>query len=91
MKKLLLIGAATMIAPLMSSADGHSCIISGDPIAASTENSCATASSGTALVTGALSAPTVAGSLESRFRTWLASAGVALRSDKLKGRIIILD
>ena len=84
MKKLFLIGAvaAMSFVPLVSSADDYPYIISGDPVAAATVGSCSAASSGKALVTDALTAASSSKPLEARFRTWLASLGTALRSDK---------
>ena len=73
--------AAMTFAPLVSSADTDQCIISGDPIAAATENSHSAVSGGKALVTDALTAVSATRSLEARFRTWCASIGRALRSD----------
>jgi hypothetical protein len=89
-KRLLVIGAAAMIAPLISSAGDYRFIISGDPIAASTANRCEFASVGTALVTSARTATTVANSLEARYRTFDQSVGVALRSGKFNGMIILV-
>ena len=81
------LGVATALAiataPQATSADGYQYIISGNPVAAATENSCVVASSGTALVTGTRAAPTTAAQLEARFRTWDESDGIALRSDKV--------
>ena len=83
MKKLLIIGAAAvLLVPLVVSADTYQFIISGDPVAAATVGSCSAASSGKALVTDALTAASSSKSLEARFRTWFASLGKALRSDK---------
>ena len=83
MKKPLIIGAAAMLlVPLVVSADTYQFIISGDPVAAATVGSCSAASSGKALVTDALTAASSSKPLEARFRTWLASLGKALRSDK---------
>ena len=84
MKRLFLIGAVTAMSlvPLLSSADDYPYIISGDPVAAATVGSCSAASSGKALVTDALATASVSRPLEARFRTWLASLGKALRSDK---------
>ena len=83
MKKLLTIGAVAMLlVPLVSSADDYQFIISGDPVAASTVGSSSAMSSGKALVTDALTAPSASKPLEARFRTWLASLGKALRSDE---------
>ena len=84
MKRLFLIGAvaAATLVPLVSSADDYPYIISGDPVAAATVGSCSAASSGKALVTDALATASVSRPLEARFRTWFASLGTALRSDK---------
>ena len=83
-------GAAAMLAPLMLSADDYQFIINGDPIAAATSNSCESASIGTALVTSTLTYPTVATSLEARYRTIDTTAGVKLRSDAPKGLILVV-
>ena len=83
-------GAAAMLAPLMLSADDYQFIIRGDPIAAATSNSCASASIGTALVTSTRSDPTVATSLEARYRTIAPTTGVKLRSDAPKGMILVV-
>ena len=92
MKKLLLsTGAAAMLAPLMSSADGYQFIISGDPVAAAAVSASVSASSGTALVTSARTSPTVAASLEARYRTIDKTAGIALRSDAAKGMMIVIQ
>ena len=83
MKRLLTIGTAAMLLmPLVSSADDYQFIISGDPVAAATVGNCSAASSGKALVSDALATASVSRPLEARFRTWLASLGKALRSDK---------
>lgn len=82
------IAAALTLASMVSPADEYQYIISGDPVAASTENSCATASSSASLVTGSLSAPGVANALETRFKTWFASVGVALKSYKWRGLML---
>ncbi len=92
MKRLLqMIGAAAaMLAAQMSSADDYQFIISGDPVAAASVGSKAVASPGTSLVTGTLTAPTGAVSLEARYRTWYESDGTALRSDKANGLILFI-
>ena len=82
--------AVAMFAPLMSSADDYQFIISGDPVAAASVGSKAVASPGTSLVTGSLTRPTEAASLEARYRTWYESAGIALRSDKAHGFILVI-
>ena len=90
-RSLFMIGAARVsFASLVVSADDtYQFIISGDPVASSTEKCCAVASCSTSLVTGTLMASTVSTSLESRYRTWDESVGIALRSDKL-GTVLIL-
>ena len=89
MKKLLIIGAAaTLLVPMVVLADTYQFIISGNPVAAATEDSRAVASSGISLVTGTRTAPTAADSLEARYRTWEWSNGTALRSDKARGMVI---
>ena len=90
-RSLFMIGAAIMLlAPLEALADdAYQFIMSGDSVGASTEKCCAVASCSTSLVTGALTASTVSTSLESRYRTWDESVGIALRSDKL-GTVLIL-
>jgi len=57
-------------------------ILSGDPVAAAMVGSCSAASPGKALVTDALTASSTSRPVEARVRTWLASLGTALRSDK---------
>ena len=89
MNRLLLIGAAAMLlVPMEALADAYQFIISGDPVAASTEGCRVVASSGTSLETGMLTAPTAADSLEARYHTWYESNGTALRSDKPRGMTI---
>ena len=85
-----LAAGAAIIAPLMLSADDYQFIINGDPMAAATSNSCASASIGTALVTSTRTYPMVATSLEARYRTIDATAGVKLRSDAPKGMILVV-
>ena len=84
-----LAAGAAMIAPLLF-ADDYQFIINGDPIAAATSNSCESASVGTALVTSTRTYPMVATSLEARYRTIDATAGVKLRSDAPKGMILVV-
>ena len=82
--------AAVAVLPLAAAhGDEYRYIISGDPVAAATVNSCAVASPGTALEAGALSSPTASESLEARCRTWRESSGTALRSDKTGLTIVI--
>ena len=70
-------------------ADTYQFIISGDPVAAATVDSCAVASSGTSLETATRSGGSAASSLEARYRTWDESDGIALRSDKYRATMII--
>ena len=84
----LAVVAATALMP--SRADTYQFIISGDPIAAATVDSCAVASSATALATGTYSASTAATSLEARYRTWDESDGITLRSDKCRGFMLFI-
>ena len=91
MKKLIIIGgAAVLLIPLLALADAYQFIISGDPVAAATEDSHAVASAGISLETGMRTAPTAADSLEARYRTWYESDGTALRSDKARGIVIYI-
>lgn len=91
MKRLIIMmGAAVIIAPLMLSADDYQFIISGDPVAAATVNSSESATPGTALVTSSRTTPTVAVSLEARYRTIEETGGIALRTDKYTGFTVIL-
>ena len=78
---------AAVLAPLH--ADTYQFIISGDPVAAATEDSCAAVSSGTVLVTATRSGESAASPIEARFRTWDESDGIALRSDKYRATMII--
>lgn len=77
-----LVAAVGGIMPLASNADDYQFIITGDPEAAASACASAAVSPGRALATGTLTARTTSTSLEARFRTWLASKGVSLRSDK---------
>ena len=88
--KLAAIVVVTAAALMPSRADTYQFIISGDPIAAATVDSCAVASSATALVTGTYSASTAAAPLEARYRTWDESDGIALRSDKRRGFMLFV-
>ena len=65
-------------------------IISGDPMAAATEDSCAVSSVATSLVTATESTRSAASPIEARYRTWDESDGIALRSDKYRATMIIL-
>ena len=91
MKKRVTISAAAMLlASLAVLADTYQFIISGDPVAAATANSRSVASPGTSLMSGTLTAPAAAASLEARYRTWDESTGTAIRSDKATAFILIL-
>jgi len=71
-------------------ADTYQFIISGDPVAAATVDSCAVASSGTSLETATRSGGSAASALEARYRTWDESDGIALRSDTYRGLLLIV-
>jgi hypothetical protein len=92
MNKLLIMtgAAAAMLAPLTSSADDYQFIISGDPVAAATAGSSEAATLGMALVTSSRTSPTAAASLEARYRTIAKTVGIALRTDKAKGMVLIV-
>ena len=78
---------ASAIIPFVANADGYQFIVSGYPAA---NVSYSAASSGTSLVTATRKQPTAAQSLEARYRTWDESDGIALRSDKFRGMILIV-
>ena len=61
-----------------------------DPAVASLAESSAASSEATGFSTGTVAARTAAAPLEARFRTWLESVGIALRSDLLKGLLMII-
>ena len=86
----LMVGTAALLARLILSADDYQFIISGDPVAAATANSSESATPGTALVTSSRTTPTVAASLEARYRTIEETDGIALRTDKFIGLTVIL-
>ena len=79
--------AAGAAIPMSANADGYQFIVSGYPAA---NVSYSAASSGTSLVTATRKQPTAAQSLEARYRTWDESDGIALRSDKFRGTILIV-
>ena len=91
MKRLIIMGAAATLAPLVSPADGYQFIISGDPVAAATVNSSTAETPSTSLVTSSRTAPTVAASLEARYRTVASTVGIKLRSDAAKGMMIVIQ
>ena len=74
MKRIAVILGAAALLPLH--ADTYQFIISGDPVAAATADSRSAASAAT--------------SLETRYRTWGESDGIALRSDKCLGFLLIV-
>lgn len=74
MKKIAMMLGAAALLPLH--ADTYQFIISGDPVAAATADSHSVASAAT--------------SLETRYRTWDESDGIALRSDEYHGMMIII-
>ncbi len=78
---------ASAAIPMAANADGYQFIVSGYPAA---NVSYSAASSGTSLVTATRKQPTAAQSLEARYRTWDESDGIALRSDKFRGMILIV-
>ncbi len=72
---------------LLVRADAYQFIVSGHPA----ENEAySAASAGTALVTATRTGRSPAVPVEARFRTWDASNGVALRTDKFVGTVILL-
>jgi len=75
---------------LPSFADAYQFIISGDPVAASTADSRAVASTPIALESATATGESAASPLEARYRTWDESDGVALRSDKATGLQIFI-
>ncbi len=79
--------AAGAAIPMAANADGYQFIVSGYP---AVNVSYSAASSGTSLVTATRKQPTAAQSLEARYRTWDESDGIALRSDKFRGMILIV-
>ena len=85
--KAVVSAAALSAIPFAANADGYQFIVSGYPAA---NVSYSAASSGTSLVTATRKQPTAAQSLEARYRTWDESDGIALRSDKFRGMILIV-
>lgn len=93
MKRLLQAAVfSTAVSAAYSSvqADDYKFIISGDPVAAATEDSCIVASAATSLNTGTLSVFSAAVPLEARYRTSDESDGIALRSDRFVATIVIV-
>jgi len=88
MKKIAVILGAAALLPLH--ADTYQFIISGDPVAAATADSHSVASAATSLETATRTDRSAASPLEARYRTWDESDGIALRSDKYHGLLIII-
>ncbi len=88
MKKIAMMLGAAALLPLH--ADTYQFIISGDPAAAATADSHSAASAATSLETATRSGGSAASALEARYRTWDESDGIALRSDKYRGLLIIV-
>lgn len=87
-KRILVAVAALTVATFLSiHADTYQFIISGHP---AEDESYFTASAGTALVTATRTDRSPAVPVEARFRTWDASTGIALRTDKFVGTVILL-
>ncbi len=88
------LGAATALAvaaaPPAVTADGYQFIISGDPVAAATEDTAYDVSSGTSLAVGELFDVCEADALEARRRTSDESPGTALDSTKASGLVFII-
>ena len=85
MKKIAMMLGAAALLPLK--ADTYQFIVSGYPAA---NESYAAASAATSLETATRSGGSAATSLEARYRTWDESDGIALRSDKYRGLLIIV-
>ena len=79
--------AAIAVALLPLHADTYRFIISGYPAA---NESYAAESAATSLETATRSERSAAAALEARYRTWDESDGIALRSDKYVGMMIIV-
>ena len=91
-KKMIaaMLAASTILSlPALSPlhADTYQFIVSGYPVA---NVSYSAASSGTSLETATRTDRSAASPLEARYRTWDESDGVALRSDKYRGLLIIV-
>ena len=85
------LASAMAAAPLTAArGDGYQYIISGDPVAAETEDSSSASSATSSLTSGTLAdGHVLASELEARYRTAGESAVTALRSDKFNATIII--
>ena len=86
---LATIGAIAALANIPLCADGYRFIVNGDVEASSAAGSCTAVSSGVALETGAQTSSSAMNSLEARFRTYDDSEGSALRSDGVRGCLIV--
>ena len=87
-------GAAALASALLAAAallpvraGDYQFIVSGYPAA---NESYSAASAGTALVTATRTSRSAAAPVEARFRTRAASGGIALRTDKFVGTVILL-
>ena len=87
--KSVAILAVLLAAAATAGADTYQFIISGDPVAASTVDSCVAASAATPLETATRNDRSVASPIEARYRTWDESDGIALRSDQYRATMII--
>ena len=85
MKKMAVMLGAAALLPLH--ADTYQFIVSGYPAA---NESYAATSAATSLETATRSGGSAASALEARYRTWDESDGIALRSDKYRGMMIII-
>ena len=84
-KTIAMMHGAVALLPLH--ADTYQFIVSGYPAA---NESYAAASAATSLETATRSGWSAASALEARYRTWDESDGIALRSDKYRGLMIII-
>ena len=66
------------------------CIVSGNPLAASTERTVSLVSAATSFTTGVQTAPSSCSALEARHRARLASGATSLRSDAPQGSMLIV-
>ena len=80
-----------LLVPLVLLAETYQFIISGDPVAAATVNSSTAETPSTSLVTSSRTDPTVAASIEARYRTVAPTIGIKLRSDAARGMMIIVQ
>ncbi len=86
--KLVALTVVISFAPMSSSfGDSYQYIISGYP---ATDESYPAESSATSLQTAAITAQSSETEMETRYRTWLESIGIAMRSDKFAGLFLIV-